>query len=94
LSDQNILILRTRKCRKSDVIINFLKNENIPHTVRYLDNDAEARQLAEKHNILASPGIIVNNQSVNPYHLVERCQVKEPEKTKKMFQQLLDEDGK
>lgn len=94
MSDQNILILRTYKCRKSDIIINFLKEENIPHIVRYLDRDEEAQRIAKKFKIMASPGIIVNNQSVNPYHLVEKCRVKEPEKTKRMFQQLLDEDGK
>lgn len=92
MKDSDIQILRTTKCRKSDVIINFLKNENIPHTVLYLDRNEEAAQLAKKHNILASPGILVNGQSLNPYHLIERCQVKDPEKTKEELQQLLQED--
>ena len=87
--EDKILIVRNRKCRKSDVIVKFLKNENIPHTIMYLDDNEKARAIAKKYNLQASPGIIINGQAVNPYHLIEHCKVKDPVNTKKMFYQLL-----
>ncbi len=84
-----ILIIRTQQCRKSDVIIRFLKENNVPHEIKYVETDPEAQRLFKAFNLKASPGIIINNQSVNPYGLVERCKVKEPEKTKKLFEELL-----
>ncbi len=84
-----VIVVRTPKCRKSDVIIRFLQKHNIPHEVYILGRDRQAESLARKFRILASPGIIVGGQILNPYHLIENCQVKEPEKTKEKIQSLL-----
>ncbi|OPX32875.1 hypothetical protein B1H10_06840 [candidate division KSB1 bacterium 4484_188] len=89
---KKVLILRSNKCRKSDAIVNFLEREQIPHRVKILDKDPEAQNLAQEFHIQASPGIIINNQSVNPYNLVERCQVKDRENTKRLFRRLLAEE--
>lgn len=87
-----ILLLRTQKCRKSDVVTRFLKQENIPHEIKYLESDPEAQQLAQKYKIRSSPAIIINEQIFNPYQLIEKCQIKHPEETKQLFFKLLHLD--
>ena len=87
--NNKITIVRTHKCRKSDVIIRFLEENNIPHEVKFVETDPEAQKIFKIFNIKASPGIVINGQAVNPYHLIEHCKVKDPVNTKKMFYQLL-----
>ena len=89
MTDQ-IIIVRNRRCRKSDVVVRFLEQEHIPHRVLYLGEEAEADELAEQYHLKASPGIIINGQSVNPYHLVEKCRVKHPRDTKARFLKMLN----
>ncbi len=89
--DHGIVIVRNRKCRKSDVVVRFLGQEQMAFEVLYLGEDKEADELAKKYGILASPGIIINGTTINPYQLVEHCKVKDSEGTKKIFLQLLDE---
>ncbi len=86
-----VIVLRTRRCRKSDVVLRFLNEHHIPHTVKYLETDKEAQQLAEKYNIMSSPGIIISGKTFNAYELVEHCQVKDPENTREKFINLLKE---
>ena len=90
-TDHRIIIVRNRKCRKSDVVVRFLGQEQMSFEVLYLVEDKEADELAKRYGILASPGIIINGIAVNPYQLVEHCKVKDAEGTKKMFLQLLEE---
>ena len=80
-----ILILRTERCRKSDVIIRFLEKQNIPHKIKYLEKDADAQRLAKRYRILSSPGILAGGRLFNPYEWIENCQVKNP----RAFKQLL-----
>lgn len=89
--NDKILILRTRRCRKSDVIIRFLNEYNIPHIIKYVEDNEEAQKLFRKFKLKASPGIIINGNTVNPYGLIENCQVKAPQKTKDKFLELLNE---
>ncbi len=89
--DHRIVIVRNRKCRKSDVVVRFLGQERMSFEVLYLGEDKEADKLAKEYGILASPGIIINGTAINPYQLVEQCKVKDPESTKKVFLQLLEE---
>ncbi len=87
---ENIIkIVRTRKCRKSDVIIKFLIENNIPHEIKFVESDPEAQEIYKTFNIKASPGIIVNDVSVNPYGLVEKCKIKDSGKVRRMFEELL-----
>lgn len=88
-SNPKVLVLRTRSCRKSDIIIRFLEQENIPHEVKYLEDDPEAQALAKKYKIKASPGIIVNKQLLNPYQLLEKCRIKHPQQTRTLIFDLL-----
>ncbi len=86
-----VIVLRTKQCRKSDVVLRFLNENHIPHTVKYLETDEEAQQMAEKYHIMSSPGIIINGKTFNAYELVEHCQVKDPENTRETFINLLKE---
>ncbi len=89
--ENKVLILRTKRCRKSDVVVRFLKENNIPHIIKYVEDDEEAQRLYKKYNLKASPGIIINGELFNPYSLVENCKVKNPEATKAEFLKLLEE---
>ncbi len=93
-NSSQIIILRTRNCRKSNLIIKFLEDEQVPHVVKSLETDAEAQWLAKELNIFSSPGIIVNGQAINPYQLIENCQIKDREKAKRLLDDLLNEDKK
>ncbi len=88
-----ILILRTERCRKSDVMIRFLKEHNLPHKVKYLEKDPEARELAQKYRILSSPGILAGQTLFNPYEWIENCQVKEPEKLEWLLMDALNRNS-
>ena len=88
---RKIIILRTRNCRKSNLIIKFLQDHDIPHEVKSLESDPEAQRLAEQLNILSSPGIVVNGKVVNPYELIENCQISNPHEKKQILQEMLEE---
>ena len=89
--NDKVLILRTLRCRKSDVMIRFLEENKIPHIVKYVEEDKEAGELFKKHKLKASPGIIVSGHLFNPYKLIENCKVKNPHETKERFMKLLNE---
>ena len=91
MKKHEIIILRTRRCRKSNLIIKFLQAENIPFVVKSLETDAEAQRLAKELNILSSPGIIVNGRVVNPYQMIENCQIKDRVKARQLLENLLNE---
>ncbi len=84
-----VTVVRNRRCRKSDVVVRFLEQEHIPYRVLYLGEDPEADQLASTYRLKASPGIIINGESINPYHLVEKCRIKHPETVKRRFLEML-----
>ena len=89
MEDKTIIILRTRQCRRSDLIIKFLQAEKIPHVVKSLETDPEAQRLAQKFDLRSSPGIIVNGQVVNPYQMIENCQIKDRVKARQLLEDLL-----
>ncbi len=89
--NNKIVIVRNRKCRKSDVVVRFLSQEQMSFEVFYLGEDKKADELAKKYGILASPGIIINSSAINPYQLVEQCKIKDAEGTRKLFLRLLEE---
>jgi glutaredoxin len=77
--NNKVLILRTTRCRKSDVMIRFLEENKIPFEVRFVDTDESAAKLAEEYNFKASPVIIVNGKTFNPYEIIKNCKVQNPE---------------
>ncbi len=87
--NRTVTIIRNRKCRKSDIVVRFLEKEKIPFKVFYLGEDKIADELANKHSILSSPGVIIRNKLINPYDLIAQCKVKDPEAAKKLLKKLL-----
>lgn len=86
-----VLILRTRRCRKSDAVIRFLEKENIPHRVLPLEEDSQAQELARQWNLKSSPGIIVGNRQIFAADILENCRIKNREQTKQMFLKMLND---
>lgn len=75
---KSITLLPLKGCRRSKRLMGYLKENDIPFTRIDLDSD-EGKALMEKHHFLASPGILVNGVSINPYYFLipEKCQVDE-----------------
>jgi len=78
MTDRNIIILPARNCRRSRRIIEYLEEQGIPFT-RIDLGSPEGQALAEQHDLRASPGILVNGESVNPFDLLIQpaCRVDE-----------------
>ena len=69
MSQDRVIILPARNCRRSRNIVEYLNQEGIPFTRIELES-AEGRALTEKHGMRASPGILVHGVSVNPFGLL------------------------
>ena len=80
-STKQIILIRSHKCRKSDLVERFLKETELPYTVKFLD-DPGVKEIVEQFGIKASPGIIVGNRSLNPYEIIKGCKIPEPEQLK------------
>lgn len=80
-----ITVLPAKGCRRSRKILEYLHAHQIPFQQVELDSP-EGEQLMEKHHFLASPGILVDGVSVNPFDLLiqPECRVNEP-KLKQVF---------
>ena len=73
-----ITIIPAPNCRRSRKVLAFLQEQNIPIEQVALDS-AEGQRLQEKHQFRASPGILVNGVTLNPYDILiqEQCRVDE-----------------
>lgn len=73
---KNITILPAPQCKRSKKIIEFLDFKNINYEKIDLTS-SEGQALSEKYHFLASPGILINGASINPYDVLdlEKCQV-------------------
>jgi len=67
--DNKIVILPARGCRRSRRIIQYLEEHNIPFTRVELES-SEGQRLAKQYGLRASPGILVNGASINPFDLL------------------------
>lgn len=74
----NITIVTARDCRRSRKIVAYLEQQHIPFT-RLDFESPEGQVLAAQHDLRASPGIIVDGRSINPFDLLIRpqCRVNE-----------------
>jgi hypothetical protein len=78
MSVKSIILLPARGCRRSLKILQYLQASHIPF--RQFDLDApEGKQLMEKYHFLASPGILVDGVSINPFDLLiqPECRIDE-----------------
>lgn len=80
-----IVILPSPRCRRSRKILEYLTGRGIPFRQVELDSP-EGRELAARHSFRASPGILVNSVSINPFDLLiqSACRVDE-EKARTIF---------
>lgn len=76
---KSITVLPAKGCRRSRKILKYLQAHHIPFQRVELDSP-EGEQLMEKHHFLASPGILVDEVSINPYDVLIQleCRVNEP----------------
>ncbi len=74
----NITLITARDCRRSRKIVAWLQQNSIPFT-RIDFESAEGQELAAQHDLRASPGILVDGRSINPFDLLiqPQCQVNE-----------------
>jgi len=73
-----IIILPAPRCRRSRKILEYLTGRGIPFRRVELDSP-EGQELAARYDFRASPGILVDGVSVNPYDLLIQptCRVDE-----------------
>lgn len=74
----DITLIMARDCRRSRKIVAYLQQNGIPFT-RVDFVSAEGQDLAAQHDLRASPGILVDGKSINPFDLLiqPQCQVNE-----------------
>lgn len=82
---RQIVILPARGCRRSRRLLEYLQAHGISFTRIELESP-EGQALAAQHDLRASPGILVDGVSVNPFELLIQpaCQVDES-KARAMF---------
>ena len=82
---RQIVILPARGCRRSRRLLEYLQAHGIPFTRIELESP-EGQALAAQHDLRASPGILVDGVSVNPFELLIQpaCQV-DDDKARTMF---------
>ena len=80
-----IIILPAPGCRRSRKVIEYLEAHGIPFTRIELESP-EGQALAAQHDLRASPGILVDDVSVNPFDLLiqSECRVDE-DKAREIF---------
>jgi glutaredoxin len=76
---KSVTVLPAKGCRRSRKILEYLQTHQIPFQRIELDSP-EGELLMEKYHFLASPGILVDGVSVNPFDLLiqPECRVNEP----------------
>jgi len=74
----NITILPARNCRRSRKIIEYLEARGVTFTRIQLES-VEGQALAAQYDLRASPGILVDGVSVNPFDVLiqPQCRVDE-----------------
>ncbi len=78
VTDQRIIVLPARGCRRSRKVVEYLETHGIPFTRIELESP-EGQALTAQHDLRASPGILVDGVSVNPFDLLiqPECRVNE-----------------
>ena len=78
MTAHRITILPARSCRRSQKILEYLETHGVPFEKIELESP-QGQTLAETYDLRASPGILANGASVNPYDVLQRgvCRVDE-----------------
>ena len=76
---RKIIIIPYPGCKRSERIISFLKEHEIPY--REVPSETqEGQQLHDQYQFRASPGIVVDQASINPYQILVRKECRMDEK--------------
>ncbi len=80
-----IIILPAKNCRRSRKILSYLDEHGVTYTAIPLESP-EGQRLAAQHHLRASPGILIDGVSVNPFDLLitPACVIRE-EKAAALF---------
>ncbi len=80
-----ITILPAQGCRRSRKLLAYLQAHDVPFTRIELDS-AEGAALAAQYDLRASPGILIDGVSINPFDLLIQpaCRVDEA-KARELF---------
>jgi hypothetical protein len=70
----NITVVRGQRCRRSDLIVRALQVQGIPFRLVQAEGE-EGRGLIAQYDLRASPGILVDGRSINPFDLIHDCHV-------------------
>jgi hypothetical protein len=75
---REIIVLPARGCRRSRNLLAYLQAQGIPFTRIDLESP-EGQTLAAQRDLRASPGILVDGVSINPFDLLTQpaCRVDE-----------------
>ena len=68
---KKITILPLEGCRRSKSVLAYLDEQQVRYTRIDLAS-SEGQVLAEEYDLRASPGILVDGASVNPFDILER----------------------
>lgn len=93
MSLPEIVILPAPRCRRSRKILEYLTSQDIPFRRIELESP-EGQALMMQHDFRASPGILVDGMSVNPFDLLIQpaCRV-DVERAQKIFKEVDNEPG-
>ncbi len=69
MGQKEIVILPAPGCRRSRKLIEYLETHNIQFT-RIDLTSPQGQALAKQYDLRASPGILVNEVSINPFDLL------------------------
>ncbi|MBN1667030.1 MAG: hypothetical protein JW862_08070 [Anaerolineales bacterium] len=69
MTPPTITLIPAPNCRRSRKVLAFLQEQSIPYEQVALDSP-EGQRLQEQHQFRASPGILVDGISLNPYDIL------------------------
>jgi len=89
---RNIVILPAEGCRRSQRMVDYLRQRQVPFTDIPLASP-EGQALMQQHDLRASPGILVDGVSINPFDVLIRPDCKVDEAAVRRIFQRIDADG-
>lgn len=76
---KEIIILPAANCRRSQKVLAYLDDNQVPYTRIDLETE-KGRQMMAEYELRSSPGILVDGVLINPFDILEApaCRIKEP----------------
>lgn len=88
MKPRQIVILPAPGCRRSRKILTYLQQRGIPFNRIDLDTP-QGQALAAQNGMRASPGILIDGVSVNPFDFLQQpdCRINEEALNKRLFEE-------